>query len=496
MSVTAKLDSRLWLPINVVNRKSLIENFESKVYDEKQCAKCDYLEERHCDVCQECNAFLSEIKLWKKQGNLIGVPTGDRKALKRICNGKVSIEDKRPKPKFKTPLKLVSKLYDYQVEAVKNMAAAGYGILQSPPRSGKTLMANALSIKLGYRTLILAAQHDWLEQFLKEWREHTNITDIEKWEGRKLIGICKQPEEMSKYDIVLATYQSFITKNGKLRLDAIKNKFGTLIVDEVHEGAAQKYAGVIASINARYKFGLTATPRRKDMQEGVIYKIIGPVKHQVKIPVLKPRLYLHQTGAKTAHNYRLWHAAMRFLFTHKKRNKIILKQLAADIKAGRKIMVPVTQIDHAKLLVNSINKHFGKKVAVQFTANMLSKKTRGSILDKARAGKIPVLVGTRKIVQTGLNIPCLDMLYVIAPISNEPKFEQETSRIKTKLPGKPQPIVRHFIEDFGPSRGCFRTCFWRTYVPMKFEMDKATRAQAMAYINSDRRSSDTNFGIV
>ena len=229
---TAILDSRLWVPIKLVNRDVLRSKFEEKFFDEKQCSKCDYLPDRFCDVCAECPAYLDDVQLWRKRGNRIGVPVGDRVALKQLLKEPVKIIDKRAKPRIKTPIKLVSKLYPYQTTTVAAIAKAGYGVLKAPPRSGKTLMAVALALSLGLRTLILAAQSDWLDQFMNEWETHTNLRDIEKWEGRKLVGICKTPESMVGYDVVLATYQSFISKNGKLRLDEIKDKFGLVIIDE------------------------------------------------------------------------------------------------------------------------------------------------------------------------------------------------------------------------------------------------------------------------
>ena len=494
---TAILDSRLWVPIKLVNRDVLKSKFEEKFFDEKQCSKCDYLPDRFCDVCAECPAYLDDVQLWRKRGNRIGVPVGDRVALKQLLKEPVKIVDKRAKPRIKTPIKLVSKLYPYQTTTVAAIAKAGYGVLKAPPRSGKTLMAVALALELGLRTLILAAQSDWLDQFMNEWETHTNLRDVEKWEGRKLVGICKTPESMVGYDVVLATYQSFISKNGKLRLDEIKDKFGLVVIDEAQGTPAQEYARVVMALTARYKIGLTATPKRKDQKHTILRRIIGPVKAEAHVETLKPKVYLHDTGVRSAHNYKLWAYAMRFLFTNKERNKVILKQLVADIKAKRSVVIPVGSIPHAKLLVHNINKHFGKEVAVQFTANVMNKTKRKELLDKARSGKIRCVVGTRQLVQTGINVPRWDTLYVVAPISNQPKFEQETSRIRTKMDGKPQPIIRHFLEDFGPSIGCFRTCLFQTYLKEKFEMDKATKARALAYVNSRKKQTmSTNFGIV
>ena len=159
----AVLKSRLWIPIKAVNKTVLKDEFLIRSFNERQCERCEYLPERFCDICAECPAFLGEHILWKKQGSYLGVPTGDRAALKRLLRTKVEIEDRRAKPKQSGKLKLVSKLYPHQIPTVEAACKAGYGVLLAPPRSGKTLMAIAVSLRLGVKTLILGAQQDWLQ---------------------------------------------------------------------------------------------------------------------------------------------------------------------------------------------------------------------------------------------------------------------------------------------------------------------------------------------
>ncbi len=498
MTVKAVLKSRLWVPIKAVDQKAVEDEFLVRSFDDRKCDKCEYRPDRFSELCEECPAYLGTMKLWKESadGRRVGLPTGDRAALKRVLRTKVSIDDRRAVVPMKHKLKLTTKLFPYQQGPVSDIVKAGYGILKAPPRSGKTLMAIAAALKLGVRTMILAAQIDWLKQFMIELESRTNLKDLRKWEGKQIVGITNDPKKMAGLDIVLSTYQSFITPAGRKRLKEIANKFGLVIIDEVHGVPAAEYARMVLGLHARYKIGLTATDKRKDHKETVLYKIVGPVKASAHVETMLPRVYLHETGASTTYNYKVWAFAMRYLFKHKKRNIMIVKQAVKDIKAGRHVVIPVGTVAHAALLVKNINKLAGENVAVQFTSGAMNPTKREQLLNDARSGKIKCLVGTRQIVQVGINVPIWDCLYVQAPISNAPKFEQETARIRTVLEGKPQPIIRHFIEDFGPSIGCFRTCLYQTYLAKKFFMDDATKSRAIELVMKRKPVNTANFGIV
>lgn len=494
----ALLKSRLWIPIRAVDKEYLETEFRVRNFDDRQCDKCEYRPDRFCDVCAECPAFLGEVKLWREKEGYIGVPTGDRKALKRLLIKPVEIKDSRSKPKMRFGLSLTTPLRDYQKKPVEEMVAKGFGILNAPPRSGKTLMAIAIGLTLGVRMIIMGAQRDWLNQFLTEFKEHTDFLEVAKFHGKPIVLITNSVAQMraSNADVILSTYQSFISKTGKKRLQEIKDLFGLVIIDECHGIPATAYAQVVASFNARYRIGLTATPERKDGKEVLLYKILGGVSAKAHVETLKPKVRMHLTKANTKYTYKTWVYAMQFLYKHKQRNLQIVKQAVADIKAGRHLVIPVGTVLHAKLLTHNINKFAGEKVAEQFTSNNMNAKKREEILAGARSGKLKCLVGTRQLVQVGINVPIWDTLYVVAPISNVPKFTQETARIRTAIPGKPQPMIRHFIEEFSPSVGCLRTCLFHTYLKEKFDIDPDSKKLALNLVSKKKPTRSANFGIV
>jgi hypothetical protein len=276
VTTKAILNERFWIPLNDVTRKRAEDLYQQKVYDDKQCDRCEYRPERHCELCDECPAYQGEIKLWRtvEKGDTtwIGVPRGNRAKLKTfVGKKKVKIVDKRSRKRMKFPLKFTGQLRPHQKTPIAEMLEAGYGVLKAPPRAGKTVMAVKLACALGYKTLILAAQQEWLDEFYRTFvgndteKPMSNAPDIEQFESTAIIkNSCKTVADFKNHDVCLATYQTFITPGGRKKLKEIKSEFGLIIIDEVHFGAATEFAKVLLGLNARHMIGLTGTDDRKD----------------------------------------------------------------------------------------------------------------------------------------------------------------------------------------------------------------------------------------
>lgn len=493
------LNERVWLKKSKAVITQAKKHFLIKNYDEQSCKQCEFKAERFCDVCSTCPAYGGETQMYRKRVvngvTWYGFPKGNQRLLKPMLPTDYKVVDKRPSLKLRYKIRFTGKLHDTQKEPVDTWIKRGYGVLQAPPRSGKTVMGVYTTCKIGKKTIILASQRDWLVGFLDTFETMTDIRDVEKAEGKRLIGFAKSYEELISLDIALCTYQTFISVAGQKKLASVKNMFSVAIVDECHDTAATAFSRMLLSINVRHLFGLTGTPDRKDGAYHKVEQIIGPVTSRAKVETLKPRVEIVMTPASTKHNYKQWVAAMRFLCNHKERNELIIKHAVTDIKKGRSILIPVMFTDHAKVLVEGINAHFDKPVAAPFVGSTMNNKTRDKLIEDARSYKIKCVVGTRKIVQTGLNVPRWCTLFVIVPISNEPKFQQETSRIRTTMPGKQQPLIKFFVEDTPFSRGCFRTCWFQTIMKQKFEMTPETKNIGNKY-SSRQQFNRNSFDLV
>jgi thymidine kinase len=173
-----------------------------------------------------------------KRDGMLGLPLGRPSVVKEVVGKPMTIKREKPASEYKRfrhDIEFTGKLWPNQRKPVATIIKKKRGVLLSPPRSGKTVMAIAAAIKIGYRTLIMAAQIDWLRQFVRSMKgpdSVTNIDSLEKFNGRRIVGIVTDVKDMLKYDIVLCTYQTFLSAGGKEKLKQIQDHFGTIIIDE------------------------------------------------------------------------------------------------------------------------------------------------------------------------------------------------------------------------------------------------------------------------
>jgi superfamily II DNA or RNA helicase len=499
---TVIIQNMAYVPRHLVDLDLVKLHYIQFRYEEASCEKCEMLVDRHSYMCDTCAAFKGKIKLCTKRTirgkPYIGLPLGDKANFKKKA-GLPSwiykdVIDQRVRIKHGYDIEFTGELRDYQVAATTMMLKQRYGQLKAPPRSGKTVMAVYLTIKLGGPTLILAHQDDLLSssgQMLSSFYEFTNIKDVEFEHKKKLIGIAKTRADLKRWPIVLSTYQKFINAAGNDFLEEVKKTFSVIIIDEAHKSAANCFSIVVNKFWAATKIGLTATPARKDTLDFVSSAIIGPVTTEVNPPQVKPKVHVQLTGVRPKTTYKIWHYAMAFLAKDTKRQQMIVDFAVRDVVAGHHIVIPVAYVHQANTLAKLIEEALFKKLGRRGLAEPFHSKImdRGKILDKCKSGRIKVLVGIRQLIQAGINIPRWSCIYEISPISNKPNHEQEIARIRTPLEGKPQPLIRHFLDEhMGMCCGCFKTCF-QIYKP--FEWDPRSFDIACAVMNRNSVKSIT-----
>ena len=219
-------------------RRKILDRYTFRFYEEKACDKCEFKLERHCDICDNCAAYSGTYELASsvKVGNnrYLRVPAGDLPRFRTfmINNGyEIRVKSKAPSHKMKRAVAFTGKLKDFQGPAVAALIEHKRGILKSLPRSGKTVMASALVCQLGYKTIILASQRDWLMGFHETFvgsKTQGPLTDMRPTQ----IGFARTYEEFLKYDVCLCTVQTFWSEKGQALLAKIRDLFPVIVIDE------------------------------------------------------------------------------------------------------------------------------------------------------------------------------------------------------------------------------------------------------------------------
>lgn len=328
--------------------------------------------------------------------------------------------------------------------------------------SHNTVMLADIVCELGVKSLLVASQVDWLQGFYETFvgsDTQKPLTDLSK----ERIGFCTKLSDFDKYDVCLATIQTFHSTRGQALLKALRDKFTLVGIDEVHTSAATKYLSEISKFNCKYKIGLTGTPDRKDGRYPLTSDVVGPILYEAKVERLRPIVKCVRTGFSNASKTTIWAYIVRKIENDKKRLEVIADCAVKDAEAGHVILIPFAQTKPIASLVELINKRAGKVIAKPFTGKLKSEE-RAQLIQDAREKRIKVIVGTSSILSTGINIPSASALYDVTPSSNVPQATQRMSRILTPCKDKPQPILRYFLDDDDVRKACMRKEFWSVAV--------------------------------
>ena len=387
----------------------------------------------------------------------------------------------------------------YDVSVPKTRSFFANGILVH-----NTVMATAAICKIRRKTLILASQRDWLMGFYETFcgsktqkaltdAKGSGSSDLEtrdylKKHKRAGVGFCRTYDQFMRHDVCLATVQTFYSESGIKLLRKLRDEFSVVFVDEIHTGAAPKYASILSKLNSEFSIGLSGTPDRKDGRWILMEKLMGKPVYEVKIKRLKPTVKLVRTAYKEAgKGQTMWTTMVSRLETNPARLKLIAEHAVKDVKDGHMVLIPLARVKAIKALTMAINKIAGKDIAYGFHGGV-KKGDRDSVIQKARKYKVKVLVGQAKLISTGINIPRASAIYECSPSSNIPNCTQRVSRILTPYDDKPPPLLRLFLDDMNVRRACLRTEWWQCMKPVfKAIISEKDRIILQDYLSNKER---------
>jgi superfamily II DNA or RNA helicase len=308
-------------------------------------------------------------------------------------------------------------LRPYQRRLADAAVRAGSGLLIAPCGAGKTTLGVEVVCRLRERALVLVHTRDLLDQWLERFRASAPGLRVATWEAR------------TGADVVVGMVQTLV----KARADQLKGQFGAVLLDEAHHAPAATWGKVLAKVDARHRFGLTATPERLDGLTGLLHLHIGPVVGEVKIAELE------RTGATLQ-------PEVRFLLTNMgqddlRRDALIARVAAEEARTGRRVLVLVGRVQQAEQLAVRVS---DLGVVAHALHGHVPAQQRKDLLKAARAGNVPVLIGTQ-LADEGLDVPTLDTVILAAPSNSKGRTQQRIGR--GLRPGeKARPVVWDLVD--------------------------------------------------
>lgn len=389
------------------------------------------------------------IKMYEISDNKLYLPRGVMDEIEMILydyginfDEDVEIVDNRllleeldfPEPKFE--------LFPHQ----KKISTLGYrlsqGTFQAGCGSGKTIALLGLIAKCRQPALVLVPD----KSLQKQWLENVQNVFGFKYKERHADYIGLIGDGMYDYKnkyIVIATVQTIY-----MHLDDAElfNSFGFVCMDECHLCGAMSFRTSIHLFPAYYRYGATATLFRNDNLGSFIEDYVGRCFYRVTDKqlenndlLIKPKMRKIPTNFRYTPNYKYqnWYMYMiNKLVRDSARNKLIVANIVKmSVNTDKVALIVATRVEHCVILAQLIQKQCPKvKMGILVGDDIDLRKLNCENIEvynvesRARKGELDLVFGVNK-VKTGLDIPCLEDVHIVAPYKSQVITTQVVGRV-------------------------------------------------------------------
>lgn len=407
------------------------------------------------------------IYLGSDEGKYIVLPRGLREEiLKKFDNAGISykIEDKRTKGQ-ELNISFRGELRESQIPAVETMLENETGILHAATAFGKTVVCCDMIARRGISTLILVDRADLMNQWIKRLEEFLDIdeelpeyqTKTGRTRKRKsLIGNLQGAHDTLTGIVDVAMIRSLKKKDGfhpKLK------EYAQVYFDECHHAASDSAIEVLQEINAKYVYGVTATPKRGDGKEKINEFLLGPIRYRftakdrAEEQNINHLVYPRFTRTVKPHHLSktpYGNDAYELIRNNDVRDEQIIRDVADCVQAGRTPVVLTKYVDHAKKLSERLKPYADRLILLTGANGTKARRAQVEELNKVDDSDSLILVGTGSLLGEGFDFPRLDTLFMATPVSGENVVEQYVGRLNRDYDGKENVIVYDYVDSHIP----------------------------------------------
>lgn len=343
--------------------------------------------------------------------------------------------------------------YSYQERAIQAILRAKNGVVVMPCGAGKTQVGLEAIARIGGKTLWLTHTQDLLNQSKQRAMSVLNVS-------RETFGTITGGKVNIGKTITFATVQTM----SKLDLRQYENEFDVIVVDECHHAIGSptkvmQFYKVLSNLCARYKIGLTATPKRADGLERSMFALLGGIICEVnKSEVADTTCPVEVHGIKTGYvpdydavlagdgtiNYS---QLVDDLIRNESRFDFVKEQIPLDVPT----LVLANRVEYLQRLNDSYE---GRSICLSaLGASKKAKAIRKDALRKLDEGELDCVFATYQLAKEGLDCPNLRCLVLATPEKDETTVTQAVGRVGRKADGKDKGVVIDLLDDFGMYHG-------------------------------------------
>jgi superfamily II DNA or RNA helicase len=356
----------------------------------------------------------------------------------------LSVQDIRERPEEQMPLwqlKSGFELRDYQIEDSARAVQWGRGVVDSPPRSGKTAMIAELLRQTALKTVVTAPTapiarqtHARFVDLLRDW------TNGERCPRDFYLLVGGPPKSAAELKAARAATVFVATADTAVSMpEHWWRTIQALVVDERHHQASKTYRRLNdLAVNAYYRWGFTGTNfRSRDGEQVALEACLGrivarhSVQEMVERRVLVPgRVEFWPMQPQRGYKSARWPASYtNGIVECDPRNQLVA--LAADLlqRQGRRVLVLVHRIPHGKRLQALIP---GSVFVESASAEAV-----GHALEDLNCGKRTCVIGS-PVVGEGLDCPAADALIYAKGMMARVTHTQDMFRVLTACSDRPE----------------------------------------------------------
>ena len=427
------------------------------------------------------------IYLGSDEGKYIVLPRGLREDIqKKFDNAGIryKIEDKRTQGR-ELNISFKGELRESQIPAAETMLENETGILHAATAFGKTVVCCDMIARRGISTLILVDRADLMNQWIKRLDEFLDIdeelpeyqTKTGRTRKRKsLIGNLQGAHDTLTGIVDVAMIRSLKKKDG---FHPMLKEYAQVYFDECHHAASESAIEVLQEINAKYVYGVTATPKRGDGKEKINEFLLGPIRYRLTVKDraeeqnIDHLVYPRFTRTVKPHHLSktpYGNDAYELIRNNDVRDEQIIRDVADCVQAGRTPVVLTKYVDHANKLSERLKKYADRLILLTGANGTKVRRAQVKELNEVDDSDSLILVGTGSLLGEGFDFPRLDTLFMATPVSGENVVEQYVGRLNRDYDGKENVIVYDYVDSHIPKFDKMYAARLKAYKKIGYEL--------------------------